>query len=113
MTKVNKYGIAPMELAEYTRIQAHQSGINTCIYIDECKSFERWEHPMWAITSSGDPYVDSWVALSISNEPDILSINGEMLDGLRHVIEPCKQFVSIFHNLLAEIANEKYDSSLL
>lgn len=108
------YQLQPMELSEYTRILPKYSNIDVCMYVDECSSFERNNHPLWMIVSDGDPYVDSWVAISLSNTPKILSrSNANINDNVLTIIEECKKFISKFYQILIDIGFEYVDSSII
>lgn len=109
------YTLHPLELSEYTRILHNRSGIKACMYIDESASYERWKHPLWMIVAQGDPYYELWVAISISDDPQIIAIGNKSVnnDRMPEWIEECRDFVIKFHQLLTGIAYEKIDSSLL
>lgn len=114
MKKIINYKLNDMELAEYTRIFPKLTGINNCLYVDECSSFERWKHPLWVIISNGDPYIDCWVALSISEIPEIIAVgNGFKYDVSTIDMNKCKLFISKLHSILFDIAMETVDSDIL
>lgn len=110
------YKLHNLELSEYTRIQSNLTGINACIFIDECSSFKRWQHPLWVIISKGDPYHDSWITMSINQESKVITENNVSESNTflsADIINECKQFISKFYPVLIRIALEKVDSSLI
>lgn len=114
MKKISSYKLDNMELAEYTRIFPKLTGINNCLYVDECSSFERWKHPLWVIISNGDPYIDYWVALSISENPEVIAVGNSFSSDVATIdIDECKLFISKLHSILFDIAMETVDSDIL
>ena len=113
MKYADVYKFNDLELSEYTRLQSNLTGINACIYIDECASFKRWRHPLWVIVSQGDPYQDSWVALSVNQNPRILTQNHTENKISKDIINECKQFVSKFYKIILKVALEQVDSSIM
>ena len=112
---MTSYKLHELELAEYTRVLPKQSGINACIYIDECKSYKRWNHPLWVIVSDSDPYTDQWIALSISDNPQIL-LYGNPTQNKHNILswlDKCTLFVSKFYNVIENISNELIDSDII
>ena len=116
MCEHNKYMLKDLELAEYTCLLPAQTGLECCIHIDESNSFRRWAHPMWVIVSDGNPYENPWVAISVSESPEIICYgnwNPEIKEQFSFPIQGCKEFVRLFNIALKDIAEERVDSSVI
>lgn len=102
-----------MEMAEYTILQPKHTGLPIFIYIDESTSYKRWSHPLWVIISNDSPY-NSWIALSLSSQHSIISYTINQDDYIdEDTIEQCKKFISLFKEVLTDIANEVVDSEVM
>lgn len=111
------YEWSDMELAEYGRFTRSLTQIDCCMFIDESNSYRRWAHPLWVVISEGSPYHDRWVALSVSEAPQIVAINEERTDDAAPIptttIDECTTFIAKFHTVIEDIAKEQVDSDVL
>ena len=113
---LGSYKLRSLELAEYTRLLYRHTNMKAIFYIDESKSFLRWNHPRWVILSTGDPYSDEWVAISVDQNPKILyhseSVSERSLvSGL--ILKQSMEFISKFAPVLRDISEEKVDSMVI
>lgn len=110
------YKLRPLELAEYTRLLFNLTHIEANLYLDESKSFKRWHHPCWVILSTGDPYSDEWVAISVDQNPQILYLseaNSSKAPISDSILKQSKEFISKLAPILQDISEEKVDSMVI
>ena len=109
------YRLQPLELSEYTCLFPDYTGLDVKIYIDESSSYKRWNHPLWIIVSKGDPYIDTWMAISVSLKPQIITLDkiNEEFQISDEDINECIEFISKFDNIIKDIGLEKVDSDVI
>lgn len=111
------YQLHKDELDDYALVPYELTKIKANMYIDKSASFIRWNHSLWVIITNGNPYTDFWIAVSVEEDPEILFMNQGTCDKSSFIyksgLNNCIKFISMFHNILIEIAKERVNSDLL
>lgn len=94
---------------EYYYISKEKSGLNVDIYIDDCSSYIRYNHPLWLYFCDGYSHNDNLIPISVSENPSILIDNCEInISSIDY--ESIRCFIRQNLQLLRSIANEDIDS---
>lgn len=94
---------------EFYYLSKEKTGLNVDFYIDDCSSYKRHNHPLWAYFCNGYSHNEQLIPISISYKPIIeianCSINIPSIDISSIVI-----FIKQNINALQNIADENIDS---
>lgn len=114
--EVHSYELHDLELAEYVMLKPEETGLPVKIFFDDCSSYRRWNHPMWVIVSKGNPYESTWVALSVSEKPEVICnvLNPKDFNSMTSEdIRECKEWVSKYYTVIKSISNELVDAVIV
>ena len=94
---------------EYLYLSKEKTGLNVDIYIDDCSSYKRHQHPLWAYFCDGYSHNDRLIPISISKDPVIeihnCDINLSSID-----LNSVRRFIRQNLQLIKDIADERIDS---
>lgn len=94
---------------EYYYVSKEKSNLSVDLYIDDCSSYKRHNHPLWIYFCDGYSHNDELVPISISDSPQIMIEN--YTTNLPPVeISRITQFIKDNQNIIKDIADERINS---
>lgn len=94
---------------EYYYVSKEKSGLPVDIYVDDCSSYKRHNHPLWMYFCDGYSHNDKLIPISISANPTIV-INDCDIDVPSVIFTSIRFFIQRNYRLLIDIADKRIDS---
>lgn len=94
---------------EYYYLSKEESGLDVDIYVDDCRSYQRHNHPLFAFFCDGVSHNSPLVPISVSEYPCV-QIENYNLHIPQLLFEEVANFISTNASLLHQLADEQIDS---
>lgn len=94
---------------EYYYVSKEKSNLSVDLYVDDCSSYKRHNHPLWMYFCDGYSHNDELVPISISNSPQIM-IGNYTINLPTVEISRIIQFIKDNQNIIQDIADERINS---
>ena len=95
---------------EYYFLSQEKSGLPCDIYLDDCRSYQRYEHPLFALCCDGESHNDTLVPILVSDNPCLFIDKYNFQKLSLEQFNKVKEFIKYNLFILRDLSNEKVDS---